>query len=84
MGQLRPRSVAGPGLRADRRRHEAAGGGRWSARTASCDANEILREASAYIIAAKLAARSNDHRADYGIEPVSNALPIAPSIYHAS
>ena len=52
-------------------------------------ANEILRKASAYFAQAELDRRFktmiafiDDHREDYGVEPICKVLPIAPSTYH--
>ncbi|WP_240376724.1 IS3 family transposase [Acidocella sp. MX-AZ02] len=53
-------------------------------------ANEILRKASAYFCAGgarppvqAMIAFIDDHRGEYGVEPICKVLPIAPSTYHA-
>ena len=53
-------------------------------------ANEILRKASAYFAQAELDRRPqvmvafiDDHRGEYGVEPICAVLPIAPSTYYA-
>ncbi|MDE2471163.1 MAG: IS3 family transposase [Bradyrhizobium sp.] len=53
-------------------------------------ANEILRKASAYFAPGgarppvqAMIAFIDDHRGEYGVEPICKVLPIAPSTYHA-
>ncbi|NKE45256.1 IS3 family transposase [Roseomonas frigidaquae] len=53
-------------------------------------ANEILRKASAYFCPGgarppveAMIAFIDDHRGEYGVEPICRVLPIAPSTYHA-
>ncbi|UWQ19274.1 IS3 family transposase [Jannaschia sp. M317] len=52
-------------------------------------ANEILRKASAYFCCGgarppvkDMIAFIDDHRGEYGVEPICKVLPIAPSTYH--
>ncbi|WP_218647315.1 IS3 family transposase [Sphingobium lactosutens] len=52
-------------------------------------ANEILRKASAYFCPGgarppvqTMTAFIDEHRAEYGVEPICRVLPIAPSTYH--
>ncbi|WP_367347713.1 IS3 family transposase [Sphingobium yanoikuyae] len=52
-------------------------------------ANEILRKASAYFCSGgarppvqTMTAFIDEHRAEYGVEPICRVLPIAPSTYH--
>ncbi|WP_148276566.1 IS3 family transposase [Sphingobium sp. SYK-6] len=52
-------------------------------------ANEILRKASAYFCPGgarppvqAMIAFIDEHRGDYGVEPICRVLPIAPSTYH--
>ena len=62
---------------------------RWSGKSASCQANEILRKASAYFAQAELDRRFamkafiDDHRDAHGVEPICRVLPIALSTYYA-